>query len=151
LFVENVAFPLDETFDNSIMLEFFAGKMMPFRNDQSLFLCAARSGRSQVLQSFTMGVRRLFSRGGQAFPGGRGQVPTFCLKTTKKILFLPKKSKNILFLAGLGPRPPPPMSFTVYIWKIRLTERFYISRIFCFLSFIKSHWIEAITFELSKP
>ncbi len=31
-----------------------------------------------------------------------GQEPTFCLKTTKKILFFPKKSKNILFLAGLG-------------------------------------------------
>ncbi len=41
LFVENVAFPIDESFDDSIMLEFFAGKMMPFRNDTSLFICAA--------------------------------------------------------------------------------------------------------------
>jgi hypothetical protein len=41
------------------MLEFFAGKMMPFRNDQSLFLCAARSGRSEVLQSFTVYIWKI--------------------------------------------------------------------------------------------
>ncbi len=51
--------------------------------------------------ALAMGVRRLFSRGGQNFSRG-GQEPTFCLKTMKKILFFPKKSKNILFLAGFG-------------------------------------------------
>jgi hypothetical protein len=37
---------------------------------------------------------------GKKLPGG--QEPTFSLKITKKILFFPKKSKNILFLAGQG-------------------------------------------------
>ncbi len=41
-----------------------------------------------------MGVHILFSRG--------GQEPTFCLKNNKKDTIFPKKSKNILFLAGLG-------------------------------------------------
>ncbi len=44
------------------------------------------------------------------FPGG-GQEPTFCLKNNKKILFQ-KKSKNIIFLAGLGRlggQEPPPL------------------------------------------
>jgi hypothetical protein len=40
---------------------------------------------------------------GKNFPEGEGlQEPTFCLKTNKKLLFYQKKSKNILFLAGLG-------------------------------------------------
>jgi len=43
-----------------------------------------------------MGVRELFSRGGQNFPG-RGQKHTICLKSTSKEIFFSKKSKNILF------------------------------------------------------
>jgi len=31
-----------------------------------------------------IGIRRLFSRGGQNFPGGGGQKHTICLKNTKK-------------------------------------------------------------------
>jgi hypothetical protein len=46
-----------------------------------------------------MGVRRLFSRGGQNFPGGGARARYYFYYT---ILFFPKKSKNILFLAGRG-------------------------------------------------
>ncbi len=62
-----------------------------------------------------MGVRRLFSRGGQKFSRGGGKNLLFAKKTTKKILFIPKKSKNMLFLAGLGRQgggargPPSPL------------------------------------------
>jgi hypothetical protein len=41
--------------------------------------------------SIFMGVRRLFSRGGQKFSKGEGQEPTFCLKSNKKDTILPKK------------------------------------------------------------
>jgi hypothetical protein len=41
-----------------------------------------------------MSARRLFSRGGKNL--------LCAYKATKKILFFPKKPKNILFLAGLG-------------------------------------------------
>ncbi len=51
-------------------------------------------------QTFFQGKAKIFQ--------GGGQEPTFCQKTTKKILFFPKKSKNILFLAGLAPLAPPP-------------------------------------------
>ncbi len=58
--------------------------------------------KSQLnLKGPPMGVRGLFSR--------EGQEPTFCLKTMKKILFFPKKFKNILFLAGLGLGKCPPL------------------------------------------
>jgi len=42
-----------------------------------------------------MGVRRLFSRGGQIFQGGKNIL--FVLKMPKTCYFLFKKSKNILF------------------------------------------------------
>jgi hypothetical protein len=62
-----------------------------------------------------MGVRRLFSRGGQKFSRGGGARTYFLpKKVTKNILFFPKKAKNILFFADLGrkegaraPLPPP--------------------------------------------
>ncbi len=50
-----------------------------------------------------MGVRRLFSRGGQKISRGGGQDCTFCLKNNKKDTIPQKKSKNILFLAGKSP------------------------------------------------
>jgi hypothetical protein len=46
------------------------------------------------------------------FPGGAGgggQEPTFCLKNNEKDTILPKKSKNILFLAGQGGGQKPPL------------------------------------------
>jgi len=53
-----------------------------------------------------MGVRRLFSRGGQNFPGG-GKNILFALKTPKNILFSPKKVKKHTILAGQGGQGPP--------------------------------------------
>jgi len=53
-----------------------------------------------------MGVRRLFSRGGQNFPGG-GKNILFALKTPKNILFSSKKSQNILFWPARGGQGPP--------------------------------------------
>jgi len=45
-----------------------------------------------------MGVRRLFSRGGKIFQGGRGQEHTICLKKyLKTYYFLSKKSKTYYF------------------------------------------------------
>jgi hypothetical protein len=49
-----------------------------------------------------MGFRRLFFQGRVKISQGGGQEPTFCLKNKKKILFSPKTSKNIPFLASLG-------------------------------------------------
>ncbi len=68
-----------------------------------------------------MGVRRLFSRGGQKLSRG-GRTYFLPKKQRKKILFFPKKSKNILFLASLGrPRgggarapPCPPLRTPMY-------------------------------------
>ncbi len=62
-----------------------------------------------------MGVRRLFSRGGQKSSRG-GQEPTFCLRNNKKdTIFLKKSLKTYCFwpaLAGQGggksPSLPPP-------------------------------------------
>jgi len=58
-----------------------------------------------------MGVRRLFSRGGQNFPGGGGKNILFALKTPKNILFSSKKSQKHTILAGQGgsraPSCPP--------------------------------------------
>jgi len=57
-----------------------------------------------------MGVRRLFSRGGQNFPGG---AKTYYLpkKTPKNILFSSKKSQKHTILASQGgsraPSCPP--------------------------------------------
>jgi len=49
-----------------------------------------------------MGVRRLFSRGGQNFPGGGGKnILGICLKSTKK-QFFSKKVKNMLFCLAKG-------------------------------------------------
>jgi len=50
-----------------------------------------------------MGVRRLFYRGGQNFPGG--QIHTIWLKNTIKILFFSKKTKKkhtVLLSQGVG-------------------------------------------------
>ena len=61
-----------------------------------------------------MCVVRLFSRGGQNFPGGGGgKNILFAQKTLKKILFYSKKCKNILFGSargggGKGPLLPSP-------------------------------------------
>jgi hypothetical protein len=67
-----------------------------------------------------MGVRRLFSRGGQKFSKG-GQEPTFCQKNNKKYIFFPKKSKNILALAGHGrgggQEPPLPSPVDAHVKK----------------------------------
>jgi len=53
-----------------------------------------------------MGVRRLFSRGGQNFPGG-GQKHTICQKKHLKTYYFPlKKSKNILFWLARGVKGP---------------------------------------------
>jgi len=51
-----------------------------------------------------MGVRRLFSRGGQKFAGGQKHI--ICLKMPY-ILFSFKKSKNILFWSAKGGQVPP--------------------------------------------
>ncbi len=70
-----------------------------------------------------MGVRRLFSMGGQK--NSRRQEPTFCLKNNRKEPIFSEKSKN-LFLAGLG-RPGgqehpchPPLDAHAYIAPIKL-------------------------------
>jgi len=52
-----------------------------------------------------MGVRRLFSRGGQNFPGG--QKHTIGLKMPENILFSFKKVKKHTILAGQGGQVPP--------------------------------------------
>jgi len=62
-----------------------------------------------------MGVRRLFSRGGQNFSGGVGQKHTLCLKKIpKNILFSFKKTYNFGHPMGaIAPSCPPlrtPMS-----------------------------------------
>jgi len=57
-----------------------------------------------------MSVRRLFSRGGQNFPGrgaGGGQKHTICLKSTKKVLFFSKKVKKTTILPGQGEKRAP--------------------------------------------
>jgi len=54
-----------------------------------------------------MGVRRLFSRGGQNFPGG--QKHTICKKPLK-ILFSSTMSKNILFWTVRGGGQGPPLA-----------------------------------------
>jgi len=53
-----------------------------------------------------MGVRRLFSRGGQNIPGG---AKTYYLpkKTLKNILFSPKIVKKHTILASQGGQGPP--------------------------------------------
>jgi hypothetical protein len=70
----------------------------------------------------SMGVQRFFSRGGKNFPGG-GQAPTFCLKNNKKDTIFPKKSTNILFLAGLGrpggQEPPLPSPADVHGYEVK--------------------------------
>ncbi len=43
---------------------------------------------------------------GENFPGG-WKEPTFCLKQRKENTIFPKKSKNILFLAGQGKARAP--------------------------------------------
>ncbi len=65
-----------------------------------------------------MGVRRLFSRGGQKFSRG-GQEPTFCLKSNEKYTIFHQKSlKNILFLAGQrGQEPPLPIPADAHVYK----------------------------------
>jgi hypothetical protein len=66
-----------------------------------------------------MGVRRLFSWGGQKISRG-GKNLILHKKTMKKILFFSKKSKNIQFLAGLGrpggQEPPCPPLRTPMGW-----------------------------------
>jgi len=54
-----------------------------------------------------MGVRRLFSRGEQNFPGGENIL--FALKTPKYILFFSKKSQKTYYFVqprGGGARAP---------------------------------------------
>jgi len=53
-----------------------------------------------------MGVRRLFSRGGQNFPVG-GKNILFALKMPKNIIFSTKKVENILFCPAKGGQVPP--------------------------------------------
>jgi len=51
-----------------------------------------------------MGVRRLFSRGGQNFPGG-GQKDTICLKNAQKhTIFFQKSQKTYYFGRPRGAR-----------------------------------------------
>ena len=55
LFVRTQAFPIDENFDNTVMLAFYMGKVVPFKDDNELFLFAASSGRSQASKAaFTL-------------------------------------------------------------------------------------------------
>ena len=57
-----------------------------------------------------MGVRRLFSRGGQNFPGGGAKTYYLPKKHLKRYYFPQKKSKNILFWpakGGGGGQEPP--------------------------------------------
>jgi hypothetical protein len=58
-----------------------------------------------------MGVRRLFSRGGQKFSKeGEGQEPTFCLKSNKKDTFFKKSLKTYYFWPALaGKRGQEPL------------------------------------------
>ena len=53
-----------------------------------------------------MGVRRLFSRGGQTIPGG-GKNILFAYNAPKKMLFSSKKSINPTILAGQEGQGPP--------------------------------------------
>jgi len=69
----------------------------------------------------SMGIRRLFSRGGQNFPGGGAKtyyLPKKTLKKTpKNILFFSKKSQKHTILAGQGgSRAPscPPLGTPMY-------------------------------------
>ncbi len=48
LFVGTAPFAIEENFDNTIMLAFYKRRVMPFRDEKELFLCAASAGRSQV-------------------------------------------------------------------------------------------------------
>ena len=54
----------------------------------------------------SMGVRRLFSRGGQNFPGG-GAKTYYLPKKHLNILFSSKKVKKHTILAGQGGQGPP--------------------------------------------
>jgi hypothetical protein len=44
-----------------------------------------------------MGVRRLFSRGGEKISRGWGKEPTFCLKNNEKDTIFPNKSLKIYY------------------------------------------------------
>jgi hypothetical protein len=54
-----------------------------------------------------MGVRRLFSRGGQKI--SRGQEPTFCLKNNEKDTIFPKK--DLKHTISGRPWQEPPLLF----------------------------------------
>jgi len=54
-----------------------------------------------AIEDRNMGVRRLFSRGGQNFPGGP-KTHYLPKKTPKNILFFSKKSQKHTNLAGQG-------------------------------------------------
>ncbi len=58
------------------------------------------------LQTKPIDLQHMACASADFFPGR--QEPTFCLKNNKKdTIFPPKKSKNILFLAGQGEQEPP--------------------------------------------
>ena len=59
-----------------------------------------------------MGVRRLFSRGGQNFPGGGPKTYYLPKKRWKRYYFPQKKSKNILFRPARGGGQGPPLALT---------------------------------------
>jgi len=62
-------------------------------------------------REWAMGVRRLFSRGGQNFPGGEAKTYYLPKKYLKTYYFPLKKFKNILFWlarGGQGPLLPSP-------------------------------------------
>jgi hypothetical protein len=46
--VDTVPFAIDAEFDNKVMLAFYMSKVLPFRDDNELYLYAASSGRSKV-------------------------------------------------------------------------------------------------------
>jgi hypothetical protein len=66
----------------------------------------------QIIRQMFMGVHRLFYRGGQKFSRWGARTYFLPKKTTEKILFFSKKSKNILFWPALadqrGARAPLP-------------------------------------------
>jgi hypothetical protein len=73
-----------------------------FHSEENIFNCKFVELHIQQWASADF----FFQGRAKIFQGG-GQEPTFCLKTTKKILYFPKKSKNLIFLAGQGGREPP--------------------------------------------
>ncbi len=98
-----------------------------------------------------------FPNEGKNFPGGGGQKPIFCLKNNKKILFFPKKSKNILFLAALGRQrggqePPLPSPADAHVCGLNDAQNKQKQnwKISSFLSYLQTHeWLSVTCYVAS--